>query len=148
MDSFNGIIYYLAKTLWESVCLKFSAQLSKYWENFKIQKKPKHFHHLKEETERKLSKPVRNYKVQTGKSLSEALLFAEHGENMLCTKMFWMSETISVHNMFSPGLRLEFSCIELAIQWTISRHIVGQLMQDGGFWKRVTCTIIDFWELL
>ena len=24
-----------------------------------------------------------------------------------------MSETISVHNMFSPGLSLEFSCIEL-----------------------------------
>ena len=58
----------------------------------------------------------------TGKSLSEALLFAEHGENMLRTKM---SETISVHNMFSPGLSLEFSCIELVIQWTIWRHIVG-----------------------
>ena len=55
-----------------------------------------------------------------GKSLSEALLFAEHGENMLCTKiLFWMSETISVHNMFSPVLSLEFSCIELVIQWTI-----------------------------
>ena len=26
-----------------------------------------------------------------------------------------MSETISVHNMFSPGLSLEFSCIELVI---------------------------------
>ena len=38
----------------------------------------------------------------TGKSLSEALLFAEHGENML----FWMSETISVHNMFSPRFEL------------------------------------------
>ena len=25
--------------------------------------------------------------VHTGKSLSEALLFAEHGENMLCTKI-------------------------------------------------------------
>ena len=25
-----------------------------------------------------------------------------------------MSETISVHNMFSPGLSLEFSCIKLA----------------------------------
>ena len=31
--------------------------------------------------------------------MSEALLFAKHGENMLCEKM---SETISVHNMFSP----------------------------------------------
>ena len=48
----------------------------------------------------------------TGKSLSEALLFAEHGENMLCTKIVL---TISVHNMFSPGLSLEFSCIELVI---------------------------------
>ena len=28
-----------------------------------------------------------------------------------------MSETISVHNMFSPGLSLEFSCIEHVIQW-------------------------------
>ena len=26
--------------------------------------------------------------TSTGKSLSEALLFAEHGENMLCTKLF------------------------------------------------------------
>ena len=34
-----------------------------------------------------------------------------------------MSETISVHNMFSPGLSLEFSCIELVIQWTICRQI-------------------------
>ena len=25
--------------------------------------------------------------ISTGKSLSEALLFAEHGENMLCTKI-------------------------------------------------------------
>ena len=33
--------------------------------------------------------------------MSEALLFAE---------------TISVHNMFSPGVSLEFSCIELVIQ--------------------------------
>ena len=57
-----------------------------------------------------------SYYPITGKSLSEALLFAEHGENMLYTKMFWMSETISVHNMFSPDLCLEFSCVELVIQ--------------------------------
>ena len=36
-----------------------------------------------------------------------------------------MSEAISVHYMFSPGLSLEFSCLELVIQWTICRHIVG-----------------------
>ena len=51
----------------------------------------------------------------TGKSLSEALLFAEHGENMLCTKCVLNVRKISVHNMFSPGLSLEFSCIELVI---------------------------------
>ena len=51
--------------------------------------------------------------ILTGKSLSEALLFAEHGENMLCTKI---SGTISVHNMISPALSLEFSCIELVMQ--------------------------------
>ena len=52
----------------------------------------------------------------TGKSLPEALLFAEHGENMLCTKIVLNVGSISVHNMFSPGLSLEFSCIELGIQ--------------------------------
>ena len=48
----------------------------------------------------------------TGKSLSEALLFAEHVVYKNCSechKQLW-------HNMFSPGLSLEFSCIELAIQ--------------------------------
>ena len=54
--------------------------------------------------------------VFTGKSLSEALLFAEHEEKMLCTKIVLMSKTISVQNMFSPGLSSEFSCIELVIQ--------------------------------
>ena len=44
---------------------------------------------------------LKSFTVLTGKSLSEALLFAE---------------TISVHNMFSPGVSLEFSCIVLVIQ--------------------------------
>ena len=82
--------------------------------------------------------------VNTGKSLSEALIFAstkpqydgrlfielqvqlyikipssEHGKDMCLT-----FRTIYVHNMFSPGLSLEFSCIELVIHWTICRHIV------------------------
>ena len=34
-----------------------------------------------------------------------------------------MSETISAHKMFSPGLSVEFSCIELVIQWTIDAKI-------------------------
>ena len=31
--------------------------------------------------------PTSEVKAYTGKSLSEALLFADHGENMLCTKI-------------------------------------------------------------
>ena len=45
----------------------------------------------------------------TGKSLSEALLFAEHGRTCCVQKLFWMSETISLHNMFSPGLSMGHS---------------------------------------
>ena len=52
----------------------------------------------------------------TGKSLSEALLFADHGEDMLCTKIVLNAVIISAHNMFFPGLSLEFSSIELVIQ--------------------------------
>ena len=83
----------------------------------------------------------------TVKSLSEALIFSltnpqyddrlfiviqvqyieipssNLGRTSYVQKLFWMSETISVHNMFSQSLSLEFSCIEL--QWTICRHIVG-----------------------
>ena len=47
------------------------------------------------------------------------------GRTCCVQKLFWMSETFSVHNMFSPGLSLDFSCIKLVIQWTICRHIVG-----------------------
>jgi hypothetical protein len=51
----------------------------------------------------------------TGKSLSEALLFAEHGENILCTKI-----VLNVKNNFftqhvPPFLSLEFSCIEQSV---------------------------------
>ena len=42
----------------------------------------------------------------TGKSLSEALLFAEHVVYINCSEC---------QNQFSPGLSLEFSCIELVI---------------------------------
>ena len=40
------------------------------------------------------------------------------GRTCCVQKLFWMSKTISVHNAFSPGLSLEFSCIEPIIQWT------------------------------
>ena len=85
----------------------------------------------------------------TGKSLSEALIFASTnpqydnilfielpvqymkipssnlGRTCCVQKLFWISETISVHNMFSQGFSLEFSWIELVIQWSICRQIVG-----------------------
>ena len=61
-----------------------------------------------------------NYKFNTWKFQAQNM-----GRTCCVQKLFWMSETISVHNMFSPGLSLEFSCIELVIQWTICRHCVG-----------------------
>ena len=52
-------------------------------------------------------------------NLCQKLFFLQNMGRTCCVqKMFWMSETISVHNMFSPGLSLEFSCIEPVIQWT------------------------------
>ena len=66
----------------------------------------------------------RKYLVQI--NLCQKLSFLQNMGRTCCVqKLFWMSEAISVHNMFSPGLSLEFSCIELVIQWTICRHIVG-----------------------
>ena len=55
----------------------------------------------------------------TGKSLSEALIFAEHGENMLCTKVV-LNVKINFFTQYvlssSHVLSLEFSCIELVVQ--------------------------------
>ena len=66
------------------------------------------------------------YLSQVQVNLCQKLFFLQNMWRTCCVqKLFWMSETISVHNMFSPGLSLEFSCIELVIQWTICRHIVG-----------------------
>ena len=59
-------------------------------------------------------------------NLCQELFFLQSMGRTCCVqRLFWMSETISVHNMLSPGLSLEFSCIEPVIQWTICRHIVG-----------------------
>ena len=54
--------------------------------------------------------------LHTGKSLSEALLFAEHGESMLCTKIVLNVKFLYTTCSPAPGLSLEFSCIELVIQ--------------------------------
>ena len=67
---------------------------------------------------------------ELNRNLCQKLFFLQNIGSACCVqKLFWVSETISVHNMFFPGLSLEFSCIELVIQWTICRHIVGSLMQ-------------------
>ena len=63
-------------------------------------------------------------------NLCQKLLFLYNMGRKCCVqKSFWISKTISVHNMFSPCskhvLSMEFSCIELVIQWIICRHIVG-----------------------
>ena len=52
----------------------------------------------------------------TGKSLSEALLFAEHGENMFAKIVLNVRKSFCIYIMFFPGLSLEFSSIELVIQ--------------------------------
>ena len=58
-------------------------------------------------------------------NLCQKLFFLQKMGRTCCVqKLFWMSETISVHNVFSPGLSLEFSCIKLVIKWAICRHIV------------------------
>ena len=49
----------------------------------------------------------------TGKSLSEALIFTEHGENMLCTQI---ALNVKINFFTQHILSLEFSRIELVIQ--------------------------------
>ena len=69
---------------------------------------------------------LRNSRESVQVNLCQKLFFWQNMGRTFCVqKLSWMLETISVHNMFSPGLSLEFSCIELVIQWTICRHIVG-----------------------
>ena len=55
-----------------------------------------------------------------------------------------MPETISVHNMFSPGLSLEFLCIELVIfneQSVILLWVIW--CKNKSFWQRFTCNFLD-----
>ena len=61
----------------------------------------------------------------TGKSLSEALLFAEHGENMLCTEIVLNVKKISVHKVFSP-------CSELGILTYCIFNSMNNLLSHCG----------------
>ena len=65
------------------------------------------------------------------------------GRTYCVQKLFWKSETISVHNMFSPGLSLEFSCT----YWTcnsmnnLSSYCGLVDAKIESFWQKwVTCT--------
>ena len=76
-------------------------------------------------------------------NLCQKLLFLQNmRKTCYVQKVFWMSETISVHHMFSPGLSLKFSCIELVIQWTIVVILWGIFFfcKNRSFWQRFTCT--------
>jgi hypothetical protein len=83
-------------------------------------------------------------------NICQKLFFLQNTGRTCCVeKLFWVSETISVHNIFSPGLSLEFSCIELVSQWTICRHIVGWFngwCKNKSFWQRFTFIVHDFWR--
>ena len=84
-------------------------------------------------------------------------LLQNMGRTCCVQKLFWMPETISVHNMFSPGLSLEFSCIELVIQWTNLSSYCGLvdakirasdkdlpvLMCPDGFSEKLLCKKIQ-----
>ena len=62
-----------------------------------------------------------NLQLHIQVNLCQKLFFLQNMGTTCCVqKLFWMSETISVHNMFSPGLSLEFPCIEPVIQWMSS----------------------------
>ena len=57
--------------------------------------------------------------------MSEALLFGEHGGEHVVYRNCSECQKQFLYTTCSPHvLSLDFSCIELVIQWTICRHIV------------------------
>ena len=67
-------------------------------------------------------------------NLCQKLFFLQNMGRTCCVqKLFWMSETISVHNMFSPGLSLEFNEQSVVILWV-------SWCKNKSFWQRFTCT--------
>ena len=60
-----------------------------------------------------LNSQLQSYAVITGKSLSEALLFAEHGKNMLCTKI-----VLNVRNNFCTQQVLPRFKLGIFMYWT------------------------------
>ena len=88
----------------------------------------------------------------TGKSLSEALLFAEHGENMLCTKI-----VPNVRNNFCtqhclPRFKLGIFMYQTCNSMNNLSSYCGLLVswcEYNRFWQRFTCTyyVYTIWTL-
>ena len=56
------------------------------------------------------NKGVQKLNSGTGKSLSEALLFSEHGENILCTEIVSGIQKIFVFPRFELGILMYWTC--------------------------------------
>ena len=68
----------------------------------------------------------RNTFTITGKSLSETLIFADHGENMSCTEIVF-----AIRNNFCK------------------QHVLPMFCKNKSFWQRFTCTIVHsgLWDI-
>ena len=80
-------------------------------------------------------------KLNTGKSLSESLLFAEHGENMLCTKI-----VLNVRNNFCIQHVLPRFELGIFMYWTCNSmnnllSHCGLVSKNKFFRQRFTCNI-------
>ena len=66
----------------------------------------------------------------------QKLFFLQNMGRTCCVqKLSWKSETISVHNIFSPGLSLEFNEQSVIILWV-------SWCKNKRFWQRFTCTCV------
>ena len=83
--------------------------------NDTLEERTKYLEQLLQGTSKKYIANTDLFRVQV--NLCQKLFFLQNiGRTCCVQKLFRMSETISAHNMFSTGLSLEFSCIELVIQ--------------------------------
>ena len=73
----------------------------------------------------------------TGKSLSEALFLQNMGRTCCVQKLFWMSETISVHNRFELGIFMYWT-------WNLMNNLLSCCglvnAKNRSFWKLITFT--------
>ena len=73
--------------------------------------------------------------------MSEALLFAEHGENMLCTKI-----VLNVRNNFCTQHVLPRFELGIFMYWTCD--VVVSWCKKKRFWQIFTCTYLFPWDFL